>query len=61
LNELLKSVPFTLHGLQLSRCAIIDYCFDFIRPIPLTMRESDYRSRAIPYAERKWFKFFSDW
>src|SRR6266487_3569996 len=31
LNELLKSVSFTLHGLQPSRRAIIDYCCD-LRP-----------------------------
>ncbi len=31
LNELLKNVPFTLHGLQPCRRAIIDYCFN-LRP-----------------------------
>src|SRR5438034_9808055 len=31
LNELLKNVPLTLHGLHPSRRAIIDYCCD-LRP-----------------------------
>src|SRR5712664_379159 len=61
LNELLKNVPFTLHGLQPSRRAIIDYCFD-LRPTNTSNNERvRLRSPAILDAKNKWFEFFSDW
>src|SRR5713101_4851977 len=61
LDELLKSVSFTLHGLRLSRRAIIDYRL----VLRLTNTSNNERvrppSRAMLDAKSDCFGFFSNW
>jgi hypothetical protein len=61
LDELLETVYFTLHGLRLSRRAIIDY--RLVLRLTNTSNNERVRPRSLAIVDAKsdCFGFFSDW